>query len=83
LIGPFGWFHRYEVYIVFFSVLVVLYVLHERPRGLLGWYVLGLFMCAAPYIDALKHTVDSSQDDSAVLMWLVLPAQKVRDRPDK
>ncbi|MGC9198740.1 MAG: hypothetical protein ACP5E5_07345 [Acidobacteriaceae bacterium] len=62
LAGPFGWFHRYEVYIVLFSVLVVLYVLHERPRILLGWYVLGLFMCATPYIDALRHTVDSSND---------------------
>lgn len=61
-VGRFGWFHRYEVYVVFFSVLVILYVLHERPRMLLGWYVLGLLACAAPYIEAWRTTIGGTRD---------------------
>ncbi len=55
LIGRFHWFYRYEVYIAFFSALVVLQVVQERPRGLLGWYVLGLFACAALYLQAFRE----------------------------
>ena len=61
-IGPFGWFHRYEVYVVLFSTLVVLYVLHERQRMLLGWYVLGLLACAGPYIEAWRTTIEGTRD---------------------
>ncbi len=55
LIGRFHWFYRYEVYVAFFSALVVLEVVHGRPRGLLGWYVLGLLACAALYLEAFRE----------------------------
>lgn len=59
LVGRFHWFHRYEVYIVFFSALIVLHVVHERPRGLLGWYGLGLLGCTYLYLQAF-HDVPGS-----------------------
>lgn len=62
LIGRFNWFHRYEVYAVFFCAMVVLYVVHERPRGLLGWYVLGLLGCSYLYVQAF-HDVPRSAGD--------------------
>ncbi|HEY4011240.1 MAG TPA: hypothetical protein VGM11_13885 [Acidobacteriaceae bacterium] len=62
LIGRFGWFHRYEVYVVLFCALIVLYVLHERPRMLLGWFVLGLLACAGPYIEAWRTTIEGTRD---------------------
>ena len=60
LIGRFDWFHRYEVYIVVFSAFIVLHVVHERPRGLTGWYALGLLGCCFPYIQAMHDTVLAS-----------------------
>ncbi len=60
LVGRFGWFHRYEVYIVFFSVLILMHVLHERERGLLGWYALGLLGCSFLYIQAIHDVVQAS-----------------------
>ena len=60
LVGRFDWFHRYEVYLVFFAVLVVLEIVHERPRALLGWYALGLLGCCFPYIQALHDVVLSA-----------------------
>jgi hypothetical protein len=62
LIGRFGWNHRYEVCIVALSVVVVLQVLHERPRMLLGWYVLGLAACSALYIQAFIEVPVNAQD---------------------
>ncbi len=62
LIGRYGWFYRYEVYAVIFSVLVVLHALHERPRLLLGWYVLGLWACAQLYAGAVRETVNSAHE---------------------
>ena len=61
LVGRFDWFHRYEVYIVFFSALVVLHVVHERPRMLLGWYAIGLLGCSSMYLAAIHDTVGSSR----------------------
>ena len=61
-IGRFHWFHRYEVYAVFFSALVILHVTHERPRGLLGWYVLGLLGCSILYIQAFEDVPHSAGD---------------------
>ena len=61
-IGRFGWFHRYEVYVVLFAALIVLYVLHERPRMLLGWFALGLLALAGPYIEAWRTTIEGSRD---------------------
>lgn len=57
LVGRFGWFHRYEVYIVAFGALVVLHVVQGRPRGLLGWYALGLLGCCYPYVQATSDIV--------------------------
>ena len=62
LVGRFHWFHRYEVYIVFFSALIVLHAAHERPRGLLGWYAMGLFGCSLLYLQA-AHDVPASSHD--------------------
>ncbi len=62
LVGRFHWFHRYEVYIVFFSVLILLHVVHERPRPLLGWYALGLFGCSLLYLEAFEAVPLSSHD---------------------
>ncbi len=61
-VGRFHWFHRYEVYAVFFSVLVILHVAHERERGLLGWYVLGLLGCSYLYIQAFEDVPRSAGD---------------------
>ena len=60
LVGRFNWFFRYEVYIVLFSALIVLYVVHERARGLLGWYVIGLFGCSLLYFQAFSLVPYSS-----------------------
>ena len=57
LVGRFGWFYRYEVYIVAFGTLVVLHAVQERCRGLLGWYVLGLLGCCFPYVQAARDVV--------------------------
>jgi hypothetical protein len=62
LIGQFGWFHRYEVYVVLFSTLVLLYLVHERERFLLGWFVLGLLAIAGPYIEAWRTTIAGTHD---------------------
>ncbi len=62
LVGRFHWFHRYEVYIVFFSALVVLHVVHERARGVLGWYVLGLLGCSFLYIEAFQDVPRSASE---------------------
>lgn len=56
-IGRFGWFHRYEVYAVFFGALVLLHVVHERQRGLLGWFALGLLGCSFLYLEAIHDVV--------------------------
>ncbi len=61
-VGRFHWFHRYEVYAVFFSALVILEVTHERPRGLLGWYVLGLLGCSFLYLQAARDVPRSAGD---------------------
>lgn len=53
-VGPFGWFTRYEIYMMVFCGLLLLYVLHERPRMPLGWYVLALLTCVAPYISSTR-----------------------------
>jgi hypothetical protein len=62
LIGRYNWSHRYEVYAVVFSAMVVLYVLHERPRGMLGWYALGLVACSATYVGAVGETVGKAHE---------------------
>lgn len=62
IIGQFGWFHRYEVYVVLFSTLVLLYLMHERDRMLLGWFALGLLAIAGPYIEAWRTTIAGTHD---------------------
>ena len=62
LIGTFNWFHRYEVYVVFLGMIVLLYVLHERSRMLFGWFALGLLACTTIYIQAFFATPLSAQD---------------------
>ncbi len=62
LVGQFNWFHRYEVYMVLFSTLVVLHVLAEQPRILRGWFALGLLACALPYLDATRTLIGATED---------------------
>jgi hypothetical protein len=62
LFGPFHWFYRYEVYIVFFSALVLLSTLFELPKIPLGWYALALLGCSHLYIQALHDTITNSRD---------------------
>jgi hypothetical protein len=62
LFGPFNWFYRYEVYIVFFSALVLISTLYELPKIPLGWYALALLGCSHLYIQALHDTITNSKD---------------------
>jgi hypothetical protein len=62
LIGRYGWSYRYEVYVLAFAAVVTLYVVHERPRMLLGWYALGLLACSMPYVRAAMETHRASHD---------------------
>jgi hypothetical protein len=50
LIGHYGWFTRYEVYVVIFAVLVVMYVMHEGPRMFFGWYAMGFLAIVMPFL---------------------------------
>jgi hypothetical protein len=62
LIGRFGWFGRYEVYALIFLTLLCLYVLGERPRFLFGYFVLGLLLCASPFLQTTEQTVNAAVD---------------------
>jgi len=62
LFGPFYWFYRYEVYIVFFSALVLISTLYALPKIPLGWYALALLGCSHLYIQALHDTILNSHD---------------------
>jgi hypothetical protein len=74
LLGAYGWPYRYEVYILAFAAAIVLYVVHERPRMLLGWYALGLMACSMPYlrstmtIHLASHEIYRQQFQTARLM---------------
>jgi hypothetical protein len=62
LVGPFGWFHRYEIYIVLFCALLVLAMLAERPRMLLGIYAALLLACGYPALATTAQIVPAVQD---------------------
>jgi hypothetical protein len=62
LVGPFGWFHRYEVYIVLFCAMLVLAMLAERPRMLLGMYAALLLACGYPALVSTAQTVGGAED---------------------
>ena len=62
LIGRFNWFHRYEIYIVIFGVLLVLHVIQERAPIPLAWYCMGLAACCMSSIVALRQTPHAAQD---------------------
>lgn len=62
LVGRYHWFHRYEAYIVFFAMLVVLHATHERPRGFLGWYAIGLLGCCFLFISTLNEVPRSASE---------------------
>jgi hypothetical protein len=51
-IGRFGWLARYEDYALIFLLLLCMRVLAERPRFSFGYFALGLFFCAFPYIQS-------------------------------
>ena len=52
VVGRNGWFTRYEVYAVIFTVLVLVFLLTSRPATAMpfGFLCLGLVFCASPYI---------------------------------
>jgi hypothetical protein len=62
LIGPFGWFHRYEVYGVIFSVLILIRLLAGQPLFRFPYMVMGLICVAIPYINAVAHTAAASAE---------------------
>lgn len=62
LIGRFGWLHRYEVYAVVFSTLIVLRLMQEYSLPRLGWYVLGFLAVITPYAEAIPESALSAQD---------------------
>jgi hypothetical protein len=62
LFGPFFWFYRYEVYIVFFCAFILLSTLKDLPKIPIGWYALILFSCCRPYVQALDDTVINAHD---------------------
>lgn len=62
LIGRFGWLHRYEVYALVFSAVIVLRLMQEYPLPRLGWYVMGLVALVAPYAQAIHDSALSAQD---------------------
>lgn len=62
LIGHYGWFTRYEVYVVIFAVLVVMYVVHEGPRMFFGWYAMGFLAIAAPFLFGTREVPRGSHE---------------------
>jgi hypothetical protein len=62
LVGPFGWFHRYDVYIVLFCAMVVLAMVAERPRMLLGMYAALLLACGYPAVATTAEVVPAVED---------------------
>ena len=63
LVGRFGWFHRYEVYIVLFGVLIALDMLHSRWKvpALLSICILLIagrdYLRATPQIARASHEI--------------------------
>ena len=60
LVGPFDWFHRYEVYALIFLLLISLHVLSELPSFSFAYFVLALFTCASTYMKATFETPTAS-----------------------
>src|ERR1700722_5684697 len=56
VIGRFGWFYRYEVYIVIFATLVFLRLLLERIHPAFPLYLLGAIALSSIYLRALWET---------------------------
>jgi hypothetical protein len=56
LIGPFGWWYRYEVYIVIFGALVFLRLFLERVQPAFLLYLLGAIALSSIYLRALWET---------------------------
>jgi hypothetical protein len=55
-IGRFGWWYRYEVYIVIFGTLVFLRLLLERVQPTFPLYLLGAIALSSIYLRALWET---------------------------
>ena len=62
LIGHYGWFTRYQVYVVIFAVLVVMYVMHEGPRMFFGWYAMGFLAIVAPFLFGTRELPRGSHE---------------------
>lgn len=62
LLGHFGWFYRYEVYVLIFLTMLCMWVLGQYPRFLFGYFAMGLVFCAAPFIRATQLTAEASHD---------------------
>jgi hypothetical protein len=56
LIGRFGWFFRYEVYMLIFLTLVCMKILAEGRAFLFGFFALALTFVAAPFLYATRMT---------------------------
>jgi hypothetical protein len=61
LVGQFGWFFRYEVYISAFSGFILLALLHEHPDlPPLPWYLFGIAALASGYIAPIRAAAGAS-----------------------
>ncbi len=60
LFGRFGWWYRYEVYIVIFSSIVLLRLFLERVRPAWAWYLVGAIALSSIYARSLWGTPESS-----------------------
>jgi hypothetical protein len=56
LFGRFGWFFRYEVYIVIFSSIVLIRLALERFQPAFAWYLVGACALSTIYLRALWTT---------------------------
>lgn len=61
LLGHFGWWYRYEVYMMIFSTLVLLRLFLERVRPALVWYVVAAMALSSIYLRALWATPGASE----------------------
>lgn len=62
LVGPFGWFHRYEIYATIFLLSIWVGVVAERPRQMLGSFWMALVLCASMSIYNTAHTPGAAKE---------------------
>ena len=59
LLGPNGWFTRYEVYAVFFASLLLVRIVAAQPPFLFSYFCAGLLLFSMPYVMATQHIISA------------------------